>query len=43
MSIGSDPLPAPFGDPSVRTADVDFDKRIDLIRGDGTGWLLRPE
>ena len=40
MSIGSDPLPAPFGDPYVRTADVDFDKRIDLIRGDGTGYQV---
>jgi YD repeat-containing protein len=34
MAAGSTEPPAPFGVNNVRTADVDFDKRIDLIRGD---------
>ncbi len=29
--------PAPFGSPGVRTADIDFDKRIDIIRSLGAG------
>jgi RHS repeat-associated protein len=32
--------PAPFGTPDVRTADVDFDKRMDLIRGDGLEYQV---
>jgi YD repeat-containing protein len=32
--------PAPFGTPDVRTADVDFDKRMDLIRGDGLFYQI---
>ena len=32
--------PAPFGELNVRTADLDFDKRIDLIRGDGSGYQV---
>jgi YD repeat-containing protein len=33
MSVQDFPPPSPFGsDPSVRTADVDFDKRIDIIQ-----------
>ncbi|MBN2505496.1 MAG: VCBS repeat-containing protein, partial [Verrucomicrobia bacterium] len=35
MAAGFAAPPAPFGMPDVRTADVDFDKRMDLIRGDG--------
>jgi hypothetical protein len=35
IPFGFLPPPAPFGEPDVRTADVDFDKRIDLIRADG--------
>jgi YD repeat-containing protein len=32
------PIPSPFGsDPYVRTADVDFDKRIDIIQSIGFG------
>ena len=33
MSVQDFPPPSPFGsDPNVRTADVDFDKRIDIIQ-----------
>jgi hypothetical protein len=32
--------PAPFGVSDVRTADVDFDKRTDLIRGDGLDYQV---
>ncbi|MGO8678836.1 MAG: toxin TcdB middle/N-terminal domain-containing protein [Limisphaerales bacterium] len=33
MSVQDFPPPSPFGsDPDVRTADVDFDKRIDIIQ-----------
>ena len=34
MVTGIAEPPAPFGVNNVRTADLDFDKRIDLIRGD---------
>lgn len=40
MSVESVPPPAPFGSPDVRTADVDFDKRTDLIRGDGLEYQV---
>ena len=40
MSTGVDPPPAPFGTPNVRTADVDFDKRVDRIRGDGLEYQV---
>lgn len=40
MSTGVDPPPAPFGVANVRTADIDFDKRIDLIRGDGLEYQI---
>lgn len=32
MSLLDSAPPAPFGNPSVRTADIDFDKRIDIIQ-----------
>ncbi len=33
MSVQDFPPPSPFGsDPNVRTADIDFDKRIDIIQ-----------
>ncbi len=32
MSLDGPAPPAPFGNPAVRTADVDFDKRIDIIQ-----------
>ncbi|MBI2926735.1 MAG: VCBS repeat-containing protein [Verrucomicrobia bacterium] len=37
MTIEDAAPPAPFGDPEVRTADVDFDKRIDTIRSEEAG------
>lgn len=40
MSTGEYPPPAPFGVPDVRTADVDFDKRMDLLRGDGLQYQV---
>ena len=36
--------PSPFGTPNVKTADIDFDKRIDIIQsisvGDGTDYRI---
>jgi hypothetical protein len=32
MSVQNSAPPAPFGQPDVRTADVDFDKRTDIIQ-----------
>lgn len=36
--------PAPFDDPDVQTADMDFDKRIDIVKsipvGDGVGYQI---
>jgi RHS repeat-associated protein len=40
MSAGDFLPPAPFGVAGVRTADVDFDKRMDLIRGDGLEYQI---
>ncbi len=40
MSTEAFTPPAPFGVPDVRTADVDFDKRMDLIRGDGLQYQV---
>ncbi|HEY5912363.1 MAG TPA: toxin TcdB middle/N-terminal domain-containing protein [Verrucomicrobiae bacterium] len=40
MAAGDYPPPAPFGTPDVRVADVDFDKRMDLIRGDGIQYQI---
>lgn len=40
MSEGVRPPPAPFGEANVRTGDFDFDKRTDLIRGDGLEYTL---
>ncbi len=42
MSIQDVAPPAPFGTLGVRTADLDFDKRIDVIRslGDGLGYQI---
>ncbi len=40
MSVETSIPPAPFGTADVRTADVDFDKRMDLIRGDGTLYQI---
>lgn len=40
MSAETNPPPAPFGVSDVRTADVDFDKRTDLIRGDGLQYQV---
>jgi YD repeat-containing protein len=40
MSVQDAPPPAPFGQADVRTADLDFDKRIDVVQsianGDGS-------
>lgn len=32
MAVADFPPPAPFGEPNVRVADMDFDKRSDIIR-----------
>jgi len=44
MSIQDSAPPAPFGDPEVRTADLDFDKRIDIVQsisvGDGAEYRI---
>jgi YD repeat-containing protein len=44
MSIQDSSPPSPFGNPQVRTADIDFDKRIDIIEsistGDGTAYRI---
>ena len=37
MSLQDSAPPAPFGNPGVRTADVDFDKRIDIIQSINIG------
>ena len=44
MTVQGTAPPAPFGNPGVRTADVDFDKRIDIIQsidfGGGVGYRV---
>jgi hypothetical protein len=44
MTLDDSAPPAPFGEPDVRTADVDFDKRIDIIQsldlGGGTAYRI---
>jgi RHS repeat-associated protein len=37
MSIQDSPPPSPFGNPNVKTADIDFDKNIDIIQSVSTG------
>ena len=37
MSIQDTAPPSPFGSPDVRTADLDFDKRMDIIQSISTG------
>jgi hypothetical protein len=37
MSIQDTAPPSPFANPDVRTADLDFDKRIDIIQSLSTG------
>lgn len=37
MSVESSAPPAPFGHPDVRTADLDFDKRADIIQSLNAG------
>jgi RHS repeat-associated protein len=37
MSIQDTAPPSPFGNPDVRTADLDFDKRMDIIQSISTG------
>jgi RHS repeat-associated protein len=32
MAEDGEPPPSPFGDPNTKTADVDFDKRMDIIQ-----------
>jgi YD repeat-containing protein len=43
MSVQDVAPPSPFGDPGVRTADLDFDKRMDIIQSvsSGTGFAYR--
>jgi RHS repeat-associated protein len=38
MSVQDFAPPAPFGNADVRTADLDFDKRIDIIQSVATGF-----
>ncbi|HKX61304.1 MAG TPA: toxin TcdB middle/N-terminal domain-containing protein, partial [Verrucomicrobiae bacterium] len=44
MSLANTAPPTPFGNPRVRTADIDFDKRIDIIQsvdiGGGAGYRV---
>jgi len=37
MSVQNSAPPAPFGQTGVRTADLDFDKRIDIVQSISTG------
>src|SRR5207249_2511659 len=37
MSVQDSPPPAPFGQTDVRTADLDFDKRMDVVQSISTG------
>jgi RHS repeat-associated protein len=37
MSVEDMVPPSPFSDPSVRTADLDFDKRMDVVQSIGLG------
>jgi hypothetical protein len=37
MSIQDAAPPAPFGNPDIRTADLDFDKKIDIVQSIQTG------
>ncbi|HAV65033.1 MAG TPA: hypothetical protein DCY13_22020, partial [Verrucomicrobiales bacterium] len=39
MTLDGAAPPAPFGNPAVRTADVDFDKRIDVIQSLDVGGV----
>ncbi len=41
MDGGDFPPPAPFGEPNVRVADIDFDKRSDIVRSAGDGQVLQ--
>ncbi len=40
MSVGKSPPPAPFGDDAlrVRTVDLDFDKRMDILKSDSGAY-----
>ena len=40
MAMADIPPPAPFGETNVRTADLDFDKRTDILQSDGTEYHL---
>lgn len=44
LAVQDFPPPAPFDDPDVRTADVNFDKRMDIIRsvsvGEGAAYQI---
>lgn len=37
MSVQGTAPPSPFGEATVRTADVDFDKRMDIVQSDVSG------
>ena len=43
MSLEDSAPPAPFGQPDVRTADLDFDKRMDMVQSipSGAGFVYR--
>ncbi|MFH0909407.1 MAG: SpvB/TcaC N-terminal domain-containing protein [bacterium] len=40
MSVQDFTPPTPFGDANVKTADIDFDKRIDIIQSIGTHYQI---
>ena len=40
MSVADYPPPAPYGVTNVRTADLDFDKRMDILQCDGLQYRL---
>ena len=40
LPVGGDGPPAPFGVSDARTADFDFDKRMDWLQGDGSQYRI---
>src|SRR5207247_5457236 len=40
MAVQDSPPPAPFGEPDVRTADLDFDKRMDVVQSVSVGGAV---
>ncbi|NUN95780.1 MAG: VCBS repeat-containing protein, partial [Candidatus Omnitrophica bacterium] len=40
MTVGDDIPPAPFGNPDVRTTDLNFDKNIDIVQSIPNGYRV---